>query len=132
MRKTAKLACESEEMQIRFWEPEGRDSRRFAVGFSDVSTLIPTTFISELPCPSFSWISLICESLIRGNRLDAKRSKSQLNKANVLRKLYHPINSFHETETEAKNRFINKNHSVKRNDISSGLIYSIIDNSTKY
>ena len=24
---------ESEEQQIRFWEPEGRDSRRFAVGF---------------------------------------------------------------------------------------------------
>ena len=25
--------CESEDKQIRFWEPEGRDSRRFAVGF---------------------------------------------------------------------------------------------------
>ena len=35
MSKTAKLDCESEEEQIRFWEQaEGlRDSRRFAVGF---------------------------------------------------------------------------------------------------
>ena len=33
MSKAAKLDCESEEQQIRFWEPEGRDSRRFAVGF---------------------------------------------------------------------------------------------------
>ena len=32
MSKTAKLDCESEDKQIRFWEPEGRDSRRFAVG----------------------------------------------------------------------------------------------------
>ena len=32
MSKTAKLDCESEDKQIRFWEPEGRDSRRFKRG----------------------------------------------------------------------------------------------------
>jgi len=31
--------CSSEDKQIRFWEPEGRDSRRFAVCFSQVSAL---------------------------------------------------------------------------------------------
>jgi len=48
MSKTAKLDCESEEKQIRFWEQAKglRDSRRFAVGFSHAST--PSHLPSEL------------------------------------------------------------------------------------
>ena len=45
MSKTAKLDCESEDMQIRFWEQAKglRDSRRFAVGFF-MRPKIPASF----------------------------------------------------------------------------------------
>ncbi|WP_318261595.1 hypothetical protein, partial [Methanocorpusculum parvum] len=44
--KTAKLDCESEDKQIRFWEQAKglRDSRRFAVGFFSRVHTFPSSF----------------------------------------------------------------------------------------
>ncbi len=53
MSKPAKLDCESEEKQIRFWEPEGRDSRRFAVGYFLASTLAHLLFLINSQSLSF-------------------------------------------------------------------------------
>ena len=68
--KTAQLDCESEEEQIRFWEPEGRDQRRFAVGFSHSSAHNRTLSMSCVFFPAQNLPPLfpfLCISLIFGD-----------------------------------------------------------------